>query len=334
MGDDNVGRRTITAFANKKILISAVMVLKNGVLLGYPFVESILSILPVCDEFVIVEGYSDDETYHWLERLQQCYPEKIVLSRERWPGGLRSGHAIGVMQTQALKKCGGRWMLLMQADEILPEENVRPIRELCDPWLLIRRVRQQRESPAEASAIAHLDMPPDAQADARDARYSRDLANTRKQDALASFFWNSYHLDFVHWSGQQETMSFDWIYRWAVRLARNRRGLYSGLDGWLLQGPGCFPIGAARLPHPIIHLPSLFPVNAWRKRINQARLYPNHAGIQEAAREAALRLDEYAQGTPPPLVSRPPFALPPLIAPLLGQPEYRVRPELLERRTG
>ncbi len=331
MGDDVVGRRKIIAAANRKLLISAVMVLKNGVLLGYPFVESILSILPVCDEFVIVEGYSDDETYHWLERIQQCYPEKIALSRKRWPEGLRSGHAIGIMQTEALKKCRGKWILMMQADEILPEENVRPIRELCDPWLLIRRA-QQRQAPAPASATVHLDVPPDAEADARDARYSRDLANARKQDVLTSFFWSSYHLDFIHWPGQQETLSFDWIYRWAVRLARNHRGIYSGLDGWLLQGPGCFPIGAARLPHPIIHLPSLFPVNAWRKRINQACLYPNHAGIQEAGREAALRLDEYAQGTPPPPGLRPPFALPALVAPLLGQPLYRVRPELLERQ--
>ena len=333
MGDDAVGRRKILAAANRKILISAVMVLKNGVLLGYPFVESILSILPVCDEFVIVEGYSEDDTYDWLMRLQQCYPEKIALSRERWPEGLRSGHAIGVMQTEALKKCRGKWILLMQADEILPKENVRPLRELCDPWLLLRRVRQPREAPDPASDTVHLDVPPDADADARDARYSRDLANMRKQDALTSFFWNSYHLDFIHWQGQQETLSFDGPYRWAVRLARNRRGLYSGLDGWLLQGHGCFPIGAARLPHPIIHLPSLFPVNAWRKRVNQARLYPNHAGIQEATREAALRLAEYAQGTPPPPGFRPPFALPPLIAPLLGQAEYRVREELLERHT-
>ena len=330
MGNEAIRRRKITAAANKKILISAVMVLKNGVLLGYPFVESILSILPVCDEFVIAEGYSDDDTYDWLERLQQCYPEKIALSRQRWPEGLRSGHAIGVMQTDALKKCRGKWILLMQADEILPEENVRPIRELCDPWRLRRRVQEQGASPTSPSDTVHVAVPPDAEADARDAHYSRDLANMRKQDALASFFWNSYHLDFVHWPGQQEMLSFDWIYRWAVRLARNRHGLYSGLDGWLLQGPSCFPIGVARLPHPIIHLPSLFPVSAWRKRVNQAHLYPNHAGIQEAAREAALRLDEYAQGTPPPPGSRPPFALPPLVAPLLGQPEYRVRPELLE----
>jgi glycosyltransferase involved in cell wall biosynthesis len=317
---------------SRTLLISAVMTLRNGMRLGYPFVEAILSVLPLCDEFVIVEGCGDDETWDWLERLQRKFPDKIVLSRERWPDGLRSGHAIGLMQTAALKQCRGKWVFLVQADEILPEENVRYLRELCDPMLLLRRVRQTRSAPpAHGPDTVHLPVPPDTEADARDRRYSRDLAYMRKQDALVSLLAGSYHLDFVHWVGVQGALHFQHLsYRWATRLARNRPGLYSGSDGWLLQGPGCFPMATARMPHPIIHLPATFPVNGWRKVINHAALYPDLATLQEQAQEAQARLNEYADGILPPAQSAPPFRLPALIAPLIGQPEYRVRPELLE----
>jgi glycosyltransferase involved in cell wall biosynthesis len=113
--------------------LSAFMVLKNGITLGYPFVEAILSLLPVCDEFVICEGYSDDDTWQWLERLQKNFPERIRLSRQQWPQGKLSGGAIGEMQTQALRKCRGRWCYLLQADEIMPPENLPYLRELCAP---------------------------------------------------------------------------------------------------------------------------------------------------------------------------------------------------------
>ncbi|MDF2441628.1 MAG: hypothetical protein JWN98_2612, partial [Abditibacteriota bacterium] len=74
--------------------LSAFMVLRNGVALGYPFIEAILSLLPACDEFVISEGYSDDETWLWLERLQARFPEQIRLLRRHWPQNRNSGGAI------------------------------------------------------------------------------------------------------------------------------------------------------------------------------------------------------------------------------------------------
>ena len=50
-------------------------------MLGYPFVESILSILPICDEFVVAVGESDDDT---LARIQAINSEKIVIVKTHW----------------------------------------------------------------------------------------------------------------------------------------------------------------------------------------------------------------------------------------------------------
>jgi len=36
--------------------VSGFTFIRNGTLLGYPYVESILSILPLCDEFTVAVG--------------------------------------------------------------------------------------------------------------------------------------------------------------------------------------------------------------------------------------------------------------------------------------
>ena len=42
--------------------ISGFTIVRNAVKYNYPAVESILSILPLCDEFIVNVGDSDDET--------------------------------------------------------------------------------------------------------------------------------------------------------------------------------------------------------------------------------------------------------------------------------
>ena len=57
-----------------KIIISGFTFIRNGVELGYPFIESIQSILPIVDEFVIAVGKSSDDT---LERIQAFLEQKF-----------------------------------------------------------------------------------------------------------------------------------------------------------------------------------------------------------------------------------------------------------------
>ena len=47
--------------------ISGFSFVRNGIKLGYPVTESIRSILPLCDEFIISVGKSDDDT---LEQIK------------------------------------------------------------------------------------------------------------------------------------------------------------------------------------------------------------------------------------------------------------------------
>ena len=53
--------------------ISGFTFIRNGTILGYPFIESINSILPICDEFIIAVGPSEDDT---LARLKTINSKK------------------------------------------------------------------------------------------------------------------------------------------------------------------------------------------------------------------------------------------------------------------
>ena len=54
--------------------ISAFTFIKNGQILGYPFIQSIESILPIVDEFIVNVGESEDNT---LEMVQSIKNKKI-----------------------------------------------------------------------------------------------------------------------------------------------------------------------------------------------------------------------------------------------------------------
>ena len=101
--------------------ISAVTIIKNGLKIGYPFVESILSVIDVCDEVIVSEGYSDDGT---MDILQAAFDESIGVKifQDRWPER-KSGRAIAEITDKAVERASGDWIFYIQADEILHERN-------------------------------------------------------------------------------------------------------------------------------------------------------------------------------------------------------------------
>jgi len=60
------------------------MVLKNVLKQGYPFVESIAASLPVCDELLILEGFSTDGTYEVVKKIVDLN-KKVKVFRQEWP---------------------------------------------------------------------------------------------------------------------------------------------------------------------------------------------------------------------------------------------------------
>jgi glycosyltransferase involved in cell wall biosynthesis len=103
------------------------MIVRNGLKQGYPFIEAIASALPICDEFLVSDGYSTDGTYEVLQKLP-ALNKKIVLSQDKWPNtGLM---ALSEVSNILRWKCKGKHLLYMQAAEVIHEDNLNVLASL------------------------------------------------------------------------------------------------------------------------------------------------------------------------------------------------------------
>jgi hypothetical protein len=111
---------------------------RNAVRYDYPVVESIRSILPVVDEFIVNVGRSDDGT---LELIRSIGDPRIRIVESVWDEGLRKDGLIYSQQTNiALSHCTGDWAFYLQADEVIHEGDLAGIveamrRHLADPMV-------------------------------------------------------------------------------------------------------------------------------------------------------------------------------------------------------
>ena len=55
--------------------------IRNAVKYDFPVVEAILSVLPICDDFIVAVGQSDDDT---LEMIKNINPDKIKIVIGKW----------------------------------------------------------------------------------------------------------------------------------------------------------------------------------------------------------------------------------------------------------
>lgn len=113
--------------------ISCFSFIRDGVKLGYPFEESIRSALPLCDEFVVAVGASDDPTW---ERLQAMDEPKLRLLHTRWNEQCRShGFVYGQQKMIAQYNCTGDWAFYLEGDEVLHERDLDRLRAAMEHYL-------------------------------------------------------------------------------------------------------------------------------------------------------------------------------------------------------
>ncbi len=100
--------------------ISGFTIVRNAIKLRYPVIESIHSILSICDEFIINVGDSQDGT---LELIQGMANPKIKIIQTEW--NMEQGAAVLSEQTnRALKECTGDWAFYLQTDEVIHEHDL------------------------------------------------------------------------------------------------------------------------------------------------------------------------------------------------------------------
>ena len=119
----------------------------NAIRFDYPVVESIKSILPIVDEFIVNVGPDEDGTRSLIESIGD---PRIKIIQSRWNPNLDTGGYLFAQQTNiALFNCTGRWAFYLQADEVVHEEDLALVMEYADKY--------QEDDRVEGLAFWHLD---------------------------------------------------------------------------------------------------------------------------------------------------------------------------------
>jgi hypothetical protein len=120
--------------------ISGFTIGKNISKLYYPMKESIMSILPVVDEFIVVLGDSDSDDTTRAE-IESIGSSKIKIIDSRWDTAQFPSGTVYAQQTHLAKEnCSGDWLFYIQADEVIHEKYLPAIKKRCSELLDDREI--------------------------------------------------------------------------------------------------------------------------------------------------------------------------------------------------
>jgi len=106
--------------------------IRNAVKYDYPVVESIRSVLPLCDRFYLAVGNSEDATEDLIRSIGS---EKIIVVPTVWDDSLREGGRVLAVETdkafQAIPP-DYDWAFYIQGDEVLHEDGL----DVCSAAML------------------------------------------------------------------------------------------------------------------------------------------------------------------------------------------------------
>lgn len=101
--------------------VSGFTFIRNALKYDYPIVEAITSILPICDEFIVAVGKSDDAT---LQLIQNIGSPKIKIIETTWNESLREGGRVLADETNKAYNAvsaDSDWAFYIQGDEVIHE---------------------------------------------------------------------------------------------------------------------------------------------------------------------------------------------------------------------
>lgn len=114
--------------------------IRNAVKNDYPIVQAILSILPICDEFVIAVGDNEDDTFELIKRIDS---PKIKIINTTWDESLREGGKTFAQETDKAYAAISEdtdWAFYIQGDECVHEKYLPSIRKAMEENLSNKNV--------------------------------------------------------------------------------------------------------------------------------------------------------------------------------------------------
>ncbi|REJ81415.1 MAG: glycosyltransferase family 2 protein [Bacteroidetes bacterium] len=114
--------------------VSGFSFIRNAVKYDYPVVEAISSVLPLCDEFILMLGNSEDDTEKLIESISSA---KVKVFKSTWDDSLREGGKVLAVETnKALDQVApdSDWCFYIQGDEVLHEQFLVPVKQAMKEW--------------------------------------------------------------------------------------------------------------------------------------------------------------------------------------------------------
>jgi hypothetical protein len=116
--------------------VSGFTFIRNAIKLDYPVVEAIKSILPICDDFVVAVGNSEDST---LELIRGIDPGKIKIVETIWDDSpeMKLGGRVFAKETDKAFKAvpdESDWAFYIQGDEVIHEKYLSGIVSGMKKW--------------------------------------------------------------------------------------------------------------------------------------------------------------------------------------------------------
>ena len=123
--------------------ITGINTIRNGIKNGYPLVESILSVLPLVDEYLINDGGSTDGTLEALEKMEGVF-SKIRLFHIPDTPSVRWDCVSDVLN-HFIDTARGDWIFLGNMDELLHERDIPHVRSFIEKttWPIVRYQRRE-----------------------------------------------------------------------------------------------------------------------------------------------------------------------------------------------
>ncbi|HOC37380.1 MAG TPA: hypothetical protein PKL74_09975 [Tenuifilaceae bacterium] len=107
---------------------------RNAIKFECPLVESINSVLPLCDSILVVVGNSDDDR---LELVKSINSPKIRIIETVWDDSLKGGGRVLAVETnKAFDAISSEfdWCFYIQADEVVHEKDYPAITDAMRKW--------------------------------------------------------------------------------------------------------------------------------------------------------------------------------------------------------
>jgi hypothetical protein len=114
--------------------------IRNAIKYDYPIVEAIRSVLPLCDDFLVAVGISNDDTRSLVQNID---PQKIKIIDTVWDDSLREGGRVLALETDKAMRAvpsDSDWAFYIQGDEVLHEQSLENVRTAMQKYQQNKKV--------------------------------------------------------------------------------------------------------------------------------------------------------------------------------------------------